>query len=230
HVAGGAVAQRLDDVGVVGVHRQDDHARRRRAIAHLARHLEAVEAGHHEVEHQHVGLELEHPGQDLQPVGGLADDLEVVFAREQDLEAVDDDLVIVGEEDSGLHALAPILAAAGLDGKGSSAVSRVPSPFDSMSMVPPRAAARSRMPLRPLDWPAARAAATSKPLPPSAICTESAAPSRHTRTFTDGTAAWRATLVSASCTMRKAAVSTMGDMRPSRPVCANSTFTLVCLL
>src|SRR5207245_11736055 len=140
------------------------------------------------------------------------DHLQVGRAREQRLQAVDDDLMIVGEQDLGLHVDAPILAAAvaaGKAGNGSSAVSRVPpSADDSISILPPSAAARSRMPDSPLEVPAASAAATSKPLPASATCTASDAPSRHTRTFTIGAPAWRATLVSASCTMRNAAVST----------------------
>ena len=104
--------------------------------------LDAVEAGHADVEQAHVGAqppgELDGP----LPVGGLADDLDARLGVEDHREPGADDLLVVGDEHPDAHVAAPV--------RGSTAVTVQPrSGSGPASQVPPSRSARSIMPMSP---------------------------------------------------------------------------------
>nr|BFE69108.1 hypothetical protein GCM10020092_024090 [Actinoplanes digitatis] len=120
--AAGAGAQRGVDV-LVQVEGRDDHDGDR--VRHLgsgqrAGGLDAVEAGHPDVEEAHVGAQV--PGQfdGAVPVGGLADDLDVRLRVEDHRESGADDLLIVGDHHPHGHVAPPA--------RGSTAVTVQPRP------------------------------------------------------------------------------------------------------
>ena len=169
-----------------------------------------------------LGLELEHARHHLQPVGGLADDLEIGLAGEQGLEPIDDDLVIVGEQDASLHPLSHRTLRA--DGKGSSAVSRVRAPSDSMVQLPPSAAARSRMPRSPLESAARAPSARRSPCRRRRSAPTAIDPARHTRTVTRRHRGVARDVGERLLHDAKRGGLDVGGQRPSSPSCANSTF------
>ena len=99
-VAEGSAAQRLGDVPLAEVAREDHHAGARRQLAHAARDLEAVETGHRDVGDQHVGLQPLGERQDLQAVGRFADHLHVVLALDEAAQGLADDLLVVREQNA----------------------------------------------------------------------------------------------------------------------------------
>ncbi len=76
HVARGAGPQGFEDVVLVVVHREDEHAGVGELGADLAGGLQAGQAGHAHVEDAQVGPRLEGQGHRLGAVLGLGDDLE----------------------------------------------------------------------------------------------------------------------------------------------------------
>ncbi len=65
---------------------------------------EAVQVGHAEVEQEHVGVEFLNAVEDFAAVVGLAYDVEILLQAEQLAEAIPDDGVVIGDQnsDSGL--------------------------------------------------------------------------------------------------------------------------------
>ena len=110
--------------------------------------LDAVQAGHADVEQAHVRAQP--PGQldGPPPVGGLADDLDVRLGVEDHREPGADDLLVVGDEHPDAHAAAPGARAAR---RSRSSRGRGSGPA---SQVPPSRSARSIMPISP--YPARR--------------------------------------------------------------------------
>jgi hypothetical protein len=71
------------DVGLAGVHGQNDNARARRFADGAASDFEAIEIGEHQIEHQDVGFEFLDETNSFQPVGGLADKTDIGLALEE---------------------------------------------------------------------------------------------------------------------------------------------------
>ena len=95
-------AQRLDDVGLVVVHREDEHLGVRAGGAHLAQRLEPVQPGHGEVEEEEGGLVLFDRLDGAEAVGDLGQHLEVAVGLEDAAHAAAHDFMVIGE-DHGVH-------------------------------------------------------------------------------------------------------------------------------
>src|SRR4029453_3908096 len=163
-----------------------------------------VEPGHHEVQHEHVRLHALHQVRHLEAARRLAHDREVGLGGEQGPQPLPHHVVVLGQHDAdGLHSA----LLRNEPCSGTSAVSRTPRPgLVSTVKWPFRSAARSRRPARPPVRPALTVSG-SKPAPGSSARPPSTSSVAHRRTVTSSTWPWRATLVSASCTMRYTAVS-----------------------
>ena len=98
YVAGGPAAEGLDDIGLVGVHREHDDPGVGRAFVDLANDLEAVEAGQAEIEQEDGGFELAGLFDSVEAVGNLAEDLQVLFLLQDRAQPLADDPVVVGQE------------------------------------------------------------------------------------------------------------------------------------
>lgn len=88
-----------EEVGGVRVHGEEDEFR----FGKLAGGFDAVEHGHGDVGDDDIGPEGEGFLDELAAVGGGADDVEL--RGEEDIEAVEDDFMIVGKEDTGFYGL-----------------------------------------------------------------------------------------------------------------------------
>lgn len=148
-VAGGARLDRGEDVGVVVVVRDDEHGRRgderpqalRRGHAALGVPAEA-EVHRHDVDRLACAQPRLGAGRGLVGAGGLVDDDdEVAGGLEHRPQALSDDGVVVGHEDSD-HAPAP--------SRGIRTDTSVPPPGSAMiAALPPSSAARARRPGMP---------------------------------------------------------------------------------
>src|SRR5437867_2342961 len=154
-------------------------------------HLESVEPRHGEVEHQNVDRLLTQRAQSRVSVRDFLHQHEAGLAFEDLAYAGPHQRMVVCEQDSKrAHPAAP---------PGMVASSLKPAPGAlPISRTPPTAVTRSRMPRRP-RW-GIGSPSTPRPSSSTARCTWPF--SEDNRTRTRPAAAWRATLVSASCTTR----------------------------
>ena len=107
HEAARAGAQRLVDV-LVEVERGQDQDPRPlvAAVEQPARRLEAVDVRHPDVHQDHVRLGLAGGEHGLEPVGSLADDLDVGLGVEDHPEPGPDEGLVVDDQDLDAHAAA----------------------------------------------------------------------------------------------------------------------------
>src|SRR5690554_5315818 len=98
HVAAGAGLHHVDDQAVLEHAGEGHHLHVGMVAADGARGVHPVHDGHKEVHHHHVGLQFLDLGQRLLPVGGLTDDLEVLFQVERQAQAAPDHGVIVDQQ------------------------------------------------------------------------------------------------------------------------------------
>jgi hypothetical protein len=84
------------------VHRKHHNARPGHALADLARHFQAIEARHHQIDDEHVRLVLLDKSNRFEPITGFGHDLEVRLRLEKRAKAFADDAVIVSEQYAGL--------------------------------------------------------------------------------------------------------------------------------
>ena len=103
HVAGGAGADRLEQVLLVVVHREHEHADLGLAVRDLTRGLQSRLARHRDVEDRQMDVLGECPLDGLVAVGRLGDDLEVGLGVEHHAQSAQDDRMVVGDEDAGLQ-------------------------------------------------------------------------------------------------------------------------------
>src|SRR5829696_9381620 len=101
-VAGGSTADRSEQVRLVAGCRQHDDLAARGLLPEARQCVEPVQAGHRQVEQDHVGLQLERELDRLASVAGLPDDVEAVPA-EQRGEPIAGQRVVVDEEDARGH-------------------------------------------------------------------------------------------------------------------------------
>ena len=94
-VALGAGTQRLHDPGLIAERRQHEHPHARVVGDDALGCLDAVHLGHRQIHQHDVRLQLGHEVERLQPVGGHADQLDVVGGGQQLLEAIAHDDVVV---------------------------------------------------------------------------------------------------------------------------------------
>ena len=153
-VAGGAGAQRGEELVVVAEARQHDDPRAR-ALAQALQRADAVEPRHHEVEQDHVGVGARGGVDRGLAVAGLGDDLDVVLEVEERAQALAHDRVVVGEQDAD-HARH-------LQPDGRAGAERRGRPCS----VPPSSVARSSIDVSPSRWPRTSGPAGSKPQPSS---------------------------------------------------------------
>jgi hypothetical protein len=99
HAAIGADVERLVQEAGVDVQRQQDDARRRRPIAQGVRHVEAVAAGHVDIEDGHVRPDRRDRGQRLLAVARLGGDVQRGVGFEDLAQACPEDWMIVGDDD-----------------------------------------------------------------------------------------------------------------------------------
>jgi hypothetical protein len=104
-VAGGAAADRAEEVALVLRRRQHDDLRLRRGLAQPRQRREPVHLGHREVEQDQVRLELARGRDRLLPARRLADHVEPVLG-EQPRERLACQRVVVDDEDALGHVLA----------------------------------------------------------------------------------------------------------------------------
>ena len=157
--------------------------------------LDAVHAGHPDVEQAHVRAQP--PGQldGLAPVGGLADDLDAGLRVEDHRQPGADDLLVVRDERRGRSRAAPRAAAR-------RSTVQPPPGSGPASNVPPSRSARSRHadqaePGRPGRRPALALAVVADP---SGAPTSSSAATR--TSIRVACRAWRRALVTDSCASR----------------------------
>lgn len=98
HVAGDAEVEQLAQIGAVFMHGQHQHAAVRTRGEELARHLDAVEAGHRQIEHGDVRLQFRGAAERVRAITGLADHFESGIACHQRLHAAEHHRVIVGDK------------------------------------------------------------------------------------------------------------------------------------
>src|SRR6266568_2681972 len=200
----GAGAQRLRHVLFSGVHREDQHAGAGGLFGDAGRRLEAVETGHGDVHDDDIGAVAAGELEGFAPVRRLRDHLDPADLPQHRADALANEGVVLREQDaqgSGGHGSV----------RGNRAHTVVPVPeSESIRKSPPSRRTRSSMPSSPMEPSAVvprRTATTSKPLPSSRTVRSSVPSSARTSTATRLAAAWRATLVMASCATRKHAVS-----------------------
>ena len=117
------------------------------ALTQFGGDLQAGDAGHRDVEHGHVGRQLERQGERLRPIRCLADDREAGLGLEHVADAGPDDGVVVGDEHADGRAVHVTPAAP----TGTSTSSEAPDPLaPPKRTLPPRALMRSRMPASPM--------------------------------------------------------------------------------
>src|SRR6185437_10103503 len=111
--AAGPGTDRLVDVLVGLEGGQDDHLDPGQVVVggDAAGGLQAVHPGHPDIHQHHVGALAEGQVDRLGPVGGLADDLEVVGGVNEHVESGADQRLVVGEQDAD-HGRVPSWAAA----------------------------------------------------------------------------------------------------------------------
>jgi hypothetical protein len=99
HISRCAGADRLEQILLVVVHRQHDHADLRPAMRDLPRRLQPGLAWHQDVEHREVDVFRERASDGLVAVRGLGDDREVGLGVEDPSQPTQDDRVVVSDED-----------------------------------------------------------------------------------------------------------------------------------
>src|SRR4051812_10765226 len=155
-VAAGAGVERGEDPRAVGERGEHEHGGLGTLLEHAPGRLDAVDARHVEVHDDHVGLQLAGALDRLRPVGGGADELDVVDRRDEPAEALADHAVVVGEQHP--------------DHAGTSISTVVPSPGCERTLsVPPVWRTSSSSSDRP-TWPSSARrsrSAASKPRPSS---------------------------------------------------------------
>ena len=95
--------------GVVVVHREHQHRRLRRGLAHAPGRADTVEHWHPDVDEQHIGPRQLDLADRALTILGLPHDLDAVDGRQQGSQATADDRVVVGDHDTDRHA--PMMAA-----------------------------------------------------------------------------------------------------------------------
>src|SRR5262249_12060973 len=134
-------AQTLDDRGLVVERRQDDERRRSANADERAEDVEAGGLREDQIEEHDVGARARDRRDGLRAVGGGADDLDAAAQRQEVLDALADELLILDEEDADHDAPSA---------SGRTAVSEKPRPGEvSTVSAPPRCSNRSRMPDSP---------------------------------------------------------------------------------
>jgi hypothetical protein len=101
--AGRPRAQRVDDVLVEVVRRQDQHAGRVAELVQPARRLDAVHARHPDVHEDDVGPQRPHLRQRDLAVGGLTDHLDVRLGLQDEAEAGAQQWLVVDQQDADRH-------------------------------------------------------------------------------------------------------------------------------
>ena len=99
HVTRGAGLQRLEQVALVVVHRENQHARVGEVRTDLASRLQPGQPRHPDIENAEVRTRGQRLLDCLDPVCGLRHDLETRLALEQQLDSRPDDAVVVGHQD-----------------------------------------------------------------------------------------------------------------------------------
>src|ERR1700687_219507 len=195
-VTGGPGAQHPDAELLLRIHAQHQHRHPGLDVPQLLQHLEPALARQRDVEDDGVPFRRFHHAQGLLAARRLAEDGVGDGVLEDLLETLPHHGVIVHEQDAGHR------------GRITSTV--VPwVAFGWIARSPPSACARSRMPSSPMDR---ESLILSSGMPPplsliSRITRQASAASRMSIAVAP---AWRATLVSASCRMRKRAVAWSG--------------------
>jgi hypothetical protein len=123
-VVDGVDLERLDGVLVEGGH--EDDVRRGLVLHHAARHLEAVEPRHLDVEEHDVRLQPFDGRQRFDAVAGLADDFDAADLAEQVAELVARQLFVVDEHGAQVHGHA--VTRSGSARSGISMLAQVPWP------------------------------------------------------------------------------------------------------
>jgi hypothetical protein len=107
HVGAGPRSEGLENVGLVRVHGEDDDPGAGFPAAELPDDVEPPDAGHHQVEHEHVRPDPGDEGGHLGAVAGLPDDLEVRLGLEHRPKPLADDQMVVGQSQPDGHVGAP---------------------------------------------------------------------------------------------------------------------------
>jgi hypothetical protein len=94
------VAERIGDIGFVGVNRDNHHAGARRLLPDASRHLQAVHAGHRQVHHQHIRGEFSRQAHGLQTITGVCHKVKRRLLIQEALQPLPHYGVVFGQEDS----------------------------------------------------------------------------------------------------------------------------------
>jgi hypothetical protein len=159
--AGRTSPQRVDDVLVEVVRRQDQHAGRVAELVEPARRLDAVHARHPDVHEDDVGPQRPHLRQRDLAVGGLTDHLDVRLGLQDEAEAGAQQRLVVDQQDADRHDGLRVVGAwsgegraagrAGAAGRsgGWRVTTKPPPGRGSARKEPPQACTRSRSACRP---------------------------------------------------------------------------------
>ena len=202
-VAGGARAQRREQLVVVAEAREHDHAGARAGLAQALERADAVQARHHEVEQDHVGVGARGGVHGDLAVARLGHDLDVVLEVEERAQPLADHRVVVGEQDA--------------DHAGISSRTVVPSPSVGGDLQRPAELGRALLHRRqPEPLPAhlravgIEAAAVVGDLQDEALLEPCSAPR------CASAPAWRSALPSASWAIRSTCVAGLGRRAGAR--------------
>ena len=100
HDAATAQLHGLHELVLVLRGRQNDHARPLVGLLKRLQRRQAVQIGHAQIQQQNIGVQFPHALQHLAAVPGLSHDVEIILKKEQLLESIAHDGMIVGDEDA----------------------------------------------------------------------------------------------------------------------------------
>src|SRR5436190_3673165 len=195
HVAGRTGLQRLVQVLLVVVHRQNQHLRLGSTAAQLASGLQPGHARHSHVEDRQVDIAVDQALERLRAVAGFVDDLQVGLGVQHHAQPAPDHRVVVGQEDARLQRYHRPSSSIGTSRRISvPAPSRRPNASAASTIE-----ARSAMPCIPLP----AVASGGSPWPASATVSDTrSGPVCSSRSSAVAEPEWRATFVSASWATR----------------------------
>ena len=103
-IAAGAGLESAKQIGLVGMHAENDGLGERMRGGELGDGFDAVENGHADVDHHDVRMESGGEFESLAAVGGLGDDFEAGVALQQKAQAGAHEGMVIGEQDAdGAH-------------------------------------------------------------------------------------------------------------------------------
>ena len=150
-IPGGAGAQDANRKLIFRMHAEDEHRQRRPFALHFLQHIQAVAPWHSDVQHQRVDTQSFKRRQNFVTIGSFTDDGELWIFRQDLLQSLTDDRVVIGDQDS--NHFAPWFSLVAPLTIGTSTRTVVPSPSrPSIVNSPCNKRTRSCIPMMPSEY------------------------------------------------------------------------------